>query len=127
MSGSFRSPATPATTITDLNEDSVAHCAGYLSLRDVCNLAMTSSALKRLAYSDSIWQRFFREHWHQQPASHSCANGARELYLARHAALRQFKFVDPFVLEFHEQAKPFNRLLLHKNHLFFSQRINSLK
>ncbi|KAL2336042.1 hypothetical protein Fmac_010488 [Flemingia macrophylla] len=45
---------------TDLDEDVVIHYAGFLSLPDVCNLAMTSSALKHLAYSDSIWQHFFR-------------------------------------------------------------------
>ncbi|KAH1192608.1 hypothetical protein GmHk_19G053800 [Glycine max] len=60
MAEQSRSPVPPATTITDLNEDCIAHCAGHLSLGDVCNLAMASSALKRLAYSDSIWQRFFR-------------------------------------------------------------------
>ncbi|KAG4914566.1 hypothetical protein JHK87_052123 [Glycine soja] len=59
MAEQSRSPVPPATTITDLNEDCIAHCAGHLSLGDVCNLAMASSALKRLAYSDSIWQRFF--------------------------------------------------------------------
>ena len=48
------------TTITDLNEDSLAHCAAYLNLQDVCNLAMTCRYLKRVSYSDFIWQRFFR-------------------------------------------------------------------
>ncbi|XP_027358634.1 uncharacterized protein LOC113867475 isoform X2 [Abrus precatorius] len=115
------SPATPATTITDLNEDSIAQCAAYFNLRDVCNLAMTSTTLKRLAYSDSIWQRFFREHWHQPPPSRLSGIGAREVYLARHTALRQFKFVDPFVVDFDANAKPFNQLLLHKSHVFFSQ------
>ncbi|XP_047162075.1 mitochondrial division protein 1-like [Vigna umbellata] len=117
-----QSPVTPpATTITDLDEDSMVNCATYLSLRDVCNLAMASPALKRLAYSDSIWQRFFSEQWHQQFPSHWSGNGAREVYLARYAALRQFKFFDPFLLEFSEQAKPCNHLLLCENSLFFSQ------
>ncbi|KAL2335549.1 hypothetical protein Fmac_016762 [Flemingia macrophylla] len=119
MAEPLRSP--PATAITDLDEDAVVHCAGFLSLRDVCNLAMTSSALKRLAYSDSIWQRIFREQWHQQLPPHSGGIGAREVYLARHAAVRQFKFVDPFVLELREHAKPVNQLLLCENHLFWSQ------
>ncbi|KAG5129482.1 hypothetical protein AAZX31_13G050100 [Glycine max] len=125
MAEQSRSPATPATTITDLNEDCIAHCAGHLSLGDVCNMAMTSSALKRLAYSDFIWQRFFREHWHLELPWHSSGNGggggARGVYMVRHAALRQFKFVDPFVLDFDAHAKPFDQLLLHKNHLFYSQ------
>ncbi|XP_027923055.1 general transcriptional corepressor TUP1-like isoform X5 [Vigna unguiculata] len=122
MAEPLRSTVTPPeTTISDLDEDSMVHCATYLSLRDVCNLAMASSALKRLAYSDSIWQRFFSEQWHQQFPSHSSGNGAREVYLARYAALRQFKFLDPFLLEFREQAKPCNHLLLRKNSLFFSQ------
>lgn len=43
------------------------------------------------------------------------------MYMVRHAALRQFKFVDPFVLDFDAHAKPFDQLLLHKNHLFYSQ------
>lgn len=125
MAEQSRSPVPPATTITDLNEDCIAHCAGHLSLGDVCNLAMASSALKRLAYSDSIWQRFFRslslsllcysihsilflllnwietkrgkEHWHLELPWRSSGNGAaaRGVYMARHAALRQFMFLDP--------------------------------
>ena len=97
MAEQSRSPVPPATTITDLNEDCIAHCAGHLSLGDVCNMAMTSSALKRLAYSDFIWQRFFREHWHLELPWRSSGNGAaaRGVYMARHAALRQFMFLDP--------------------------------
>ncbi|KAJ1386882.1 WD40/YVTN repeat-like-containing domain superfamily [Sesbania bispinosa] len=122
MAGPSTSPS-PATTITDLNEDSITHCAAYLSLRDVCTLAMTSTALKRLAYSDSIWQRFFTEHWHQQlPGNYSSgSSGARELYLARRTALQQFKFIDPFLLDLYSHPKPFSHLLLHQNHIFFSQ------
>lgn len=149
MAEPLRSPVTPPkTTITDLDEDCMVNCAKYLSLRDVCNLAMTSPALKRLAYSDSIWQRFFRsqclllhfiisirflllnywvetecrrEQWHQQFPLHWSGNGAREVYLARYAALRQFKFLDPFLLDLCARAKPCNHLLLCENSLFFSQ------
>lgn len=67
------------------------------------------------------------EQWHQQFPSHSSGNGAREVYLARYAALRQFKFLDPFLLEFREQAKPCNHLLLRKNSLFFSQVSSCIK
>ncbi|KAL9323432.1 hypothetical protein ACSQ67_008289 [Phaseolus vulgaris] len=123
MAEPSRSPAAapPETTITDLDEDSMVHCATYLSPRDVCNLAMASSGLKRLAYSDSIWQRFFSEQWHQQFPFHSSGNGAREVYLARYAALRQFKFLDPFHLDISQQAKPCNHLLLLEKSIFFSQ------
>jgi hypothetical protein len=55
-------PSSTATTtrITDLNEDSLAHCATYLSLQDLSNLATTCKSLKRVAYSDPIWQHCFR-------------------------------------------------------------------
>ncbi|XP_061360831.1 uncharacterized protein LOC133304785 [Gastrolobium bilobum] len=126
MAGSSpsQSPATKETTISDLDEDTIAHCAAYMNLRDVCNLAMTSTSLKRLAYSDSIWQHFFREHWHQQiPSSHSSGTSrkARELYLTRHTELQQFKFLDPFSLDFFPHVEPINHLLLHKNRIFFAQ------
>lgn len=35
--------------------------------------------------------------------------------------MRQFKFLDPFDLQFREHAKPFNQLLLRKSHLVWSQ------
>lgn len=55
-----RSSFWPATSMTDLNADSLAHCASYLSLQDVSNMAMTCKYLQKVAYSDSIWHRFFR-------------------------------------------------------------------
>ncbi|KAI4351604.1 hypothetical protein L6164_005948 [Bauhinia variegata] len=111
-----------ATTITDLNSDSLAHCASYLNLQDVCNLAMTCNYLKRVAYSDSIWQRFFTERWRQPLSSSSFpSSGWREMYLARRTALQQFKFTDPFVSEFFMDARPFNHLLLDKNDIFLTQ------
>lgn len=48
----------PETTITDLDEDAITHCTTFLTVRDICNLSMTSTTLKRLAYSDSVWQRY---------------------------------------------------------------------
>ena len=48
------------TAITDLNEDSLAHCATFLNLHDIFNLATTCKYLRQAAYSDSIWQRLFR-------------------------------------------------------------------
>lgn len=48
----------PETAITDLDEDAIAHCTTYLTIRDICSLSMTSTTLKRLAYSDSVWQRY---------------------------------------------------------------------
>lgn len=56
-------PSLPATSITDVNVDSLAQCAGYLSLRDLSNMSMTCTYLKKVAYSDSIWQRWFRSNY----------------------------------------------------------------
>ncbi|KAI9118910.1 hypothetical protein K1719_009585 [Acacia pycnantha] len=119
---SNQSQNTATTTITDLNVDSLVHSAAYLNLQDVCNLAMTCRDLKRVAYSDSIWQHFYREHWPQQPYSssiHSC--GVREMYLARLTAVQQFKFADPFVANFYTDVKPFNHLQLSRNDIFLTQ------
>ena len=49
------------TKITELDVDSLAHCASYLdNLQDLSNLAMSCKYLKRVAYSNSIWLRWFR-------------------------------------------------------------------
>ncbi|XP_054792810.1 uncharacterized protein LOC129298420 isoform X2 [Prosopis cineraria] len=110
------------TTITDLNVDSLVHSAAYLNLQDVCNLAMTCKYFKRVAYSDFIWQRLFREHWPQQPSPSSLhSRGLREMYLARRTAVQQFKFADPFVADFYTDVKPFNHLQLSKNDIFLTQ------
>ncbi|GAU47547.1 hypothetical protein TSUD_284140 [Trifolium subterraneum] len=115
------SPA-PATTISDLNEDSIGHCATNLTLRDVCNLAMSSTALKRLAYSDSVWHHLFKDRWHRELAGGSGTSAAREVYISRHNDLQQFKFIDPLVINFRTHAsKPFNHLLLHQNNVIFAQ------
>ncbi|KAJ9683617.1 hypothetical protein PVL29_019263 [Vitis rotundifolia] len=112
-----------STTITDLDADSLAECGRYLDLQDLSNMAMSCKFLKTVAYSDSIWQRWFSEHWPlQMPSTFSQASGVRESYLARRTALRQFKFVDPLAAQFHTDAKPFNHLLLDKNNdIIFSQ------
>ncbi|XP_021905293.1 uncharacterized protein LOC110820171 isoform X2 [Carica papaya] len=112
------------TTITDLNEDSLAHCARYLSLQDVSNMATTCRSLKRIAYSDSIWQRFFRERWPRETLDGSFqTSGIREAYLARRTTLQQFKFSDPVVADFYTtNAKPIDHILLEKDEtIFFSQ------
>ncbi|KAL6960731.1 hypothetical protein U1Q18_038494 [Sarracenia purpurea var. burkii] len=57
-SGNRKSSASP-TTVIDLNIDSLVHCATYLNLQDISSMAMSCKYLKRVAYSDSIWQRFF--------------------------------------------------------------------
>ncbi|GAV70257.1 LOW QUALITY PROTEIN: WD40 domain-containing protein, partial [Cephalotus follicularis] len=113
--------ATTTMTITDLNDDSLAHCASYLSLQDISNVAMSCHSLQRAAYSDSIWQRLFREQWPQElPVSSSRASGVREAYLSRHT-VEQFKFVDPLLAIFYTEPKPFYTLLLGKNDIIFSQ------
>ncbi|KAJ8750196.1 hypothetical protein K2173_014111 [Erythroxylum novogranatense] len=111
------------TTITDLSEDALAHCAFYLRLQDVSNLAVTCKSLKRVAYSDSIWHCLFREHWPKEvpQSSSQTSRGLREAYLSRHAAVQQFKFVDPLTADFHTVARPFDHIVLDNNHIFFSQ------
>lgn len=113
------SSTTATTRITDLNEDSLAHCATYLSLQDLSNLATTCKSLKRVAYSDPIWQHCFREHW---PHELLQTSGLREAYLKRRVAVQQFKFVDPLVAGLYiTDAKPFDHIILDKNDITFSQ------
>ncbi|XP_065620856.1 uncharacterized protein LOC112011713 [Quercus suber] len=111
------------TKITELDVDSLAHCANYLdNLQDLSNLAMSCKYLKRVAYSNSIWLRWFREHWPQQvPSNSSQPLEVREAYLARRTALQKFKFFDPFVDDTFALYKPCNHILLEKNTLTFSQ------
>ncbi|CAL5325102.1 unnamed protein product [Camellia sinensis] len=111
-----------ATTITDLNIDSLVHCATYLNLRDVSSVAMSCKYLRRAAYSDSIWKRFSREQWPEQiSSSFSQTSSMREAYLARHTALHKFKFSDPLVADFYTEPKPYNHLFLNTNEIIFSQ------
>ncbi|KAF7112737.1 hypothetical protein RHSIM_RhsimUnG0199700 [Rhododendron simsii] len=121
-STSTSSSSSGNTEITDMNMDSLVHCASYLNLRDISNLAMSCSYLRRVAYSDPIWLRFSRERWSEQiSSSFPQASGAREAYLARHTALNQFKFIDPLVADSYKEAQPFNHLFLDKNDIIFSQ------
>lgn len=108
------------TKITDLDEDSLGHCATYLSLQDLSNLAMTSKSLKKVAYSDSIWLHRFRERWPLEMLS-SSSSGVRKAYLDWRTALHQFKFADPFVLDLYTEARHFDHLLLDKKDIIFSQ------
>ncbi|KAL4332530.1 hypothetical protein GQ457_07G002290 [Hibiscus cannabinus] len=112
--------AVATTKITDLDEDSLAHCATYLSLQDLSNLAMTSKFLKKIAYSDSIWLHHFRLRWPLEMLS-SCSSGVRKAYLDWRTALHQFKFADPFVLDLYTEARPLDHILLDKNDIIFSQ------
>ncbi|XP_010256532.1 PREDICTED: probable E3 ubiquitin ligase complex SCF subunit sconB [Nelumbo nucifera] len=113
---------TSSTSVTDLDVDSLAHCASYLSLQDLSNMAMTCKFFRRAAYSDSIWQRWFREHWPQQISSSFLqTSGVREAYLARRSALQQFKFVDPFICQLYSSSRPYNYILLDKNDVYLSQ------
>ncbi|TYH76059.1 hypothetical protein ES332_D04G059800v1 [Gossypium tomentosum] len=107
-----------STRITDLDHDSFAHCASFLSLRDLSNLAMSSKSLKSFAYSDSIWLDRFRELWPENfPLS-----GVRKAYLNRRTALHQFKYYDPFVASlFAEGYYTVDNILLDKNDIIFSQ------
>lgn len=116
------SPNLDSTTkVTDMDMDSLVHCASYLSLQDIANMAISCKFLNRVVYSDSIWRRLFRERWPQQePHIMSQTSGARESYLARYIALQQFKFVDPRVCNIHMGAKS-SDLLFSKNSIIFSQ------
>ncbi|KAF3444759.1 hypothetical protein FNV43_RR14452 [Rhamnella rubrinervis] len=106
------------TNVWDLNVDSLAHCATYLSLQDLSNMAMTCKYFRKVAYSDSVWLRWFR---HETPYSSSQTSGIRDAYLSRRTALQQFKFVEPFVFDYLLDAKPFDHVLLDKNEIIFSQ------
>lgn len=117
-----KSRSKPPTRIDDVDEDSLVQCTGDLSLRDVCNMAMSCKYLKRVAYSDPIWQRFSRDQWPKEVlSSFPQLSSVREAYLARHTAAQQLKFVDPMIAEFLVEAKPFNFLHLSKNDIIFSQ------
>ncbi|CAN0857677.1 hypothetical protein LINGRAHAP2_LOCUS6865 [Linum grandiflorum] len=109
----------PSTLITDLNEDSLAHCANYLSRPDLASFATSSKYLFRVAYSDSVWHRLFRERWPHVTTSN--ISRVREAYLARDTAVRQFNFDDPSVLDFYTDAKPFDHILLDDDDIIFSQ------
>lgn len=123
QSQSQSTTTTTTTKITDVDEDSLAHCANYLdNLQDLSNLAMSCKYFKRVAYSNSIWLRWFREHWPQQaPSSSPQTLDVREAYLARRTALQQFKFIDPLVADIYTFPKPYNQILLEKNDFVFSQ------
>ncbi|XP_038904795.1 uncharacterized WD repeat-containing protein alr2800-like [Benincasa hispida] len=112
------------TTITDLDEDSLAHCASFLKRHDIFNLAGTCKYLQQVANSDSIWQRLYRERWqHQLPplASSLASGGARNAYFARLSTLYQCKFEDPSVSSIYTQSQPYGPALLDSDNLFVSQ------
>ncbi|KAK9061762.1 hypothetical protein SSX86_018945 [Deinandra increscens subsp. villosa] len=110
-----------ATKVTDMDIDSLVHCAGYLTLKDISNMAISCKFLNRVVYSDSVWRRLFRERWPQlEPYIKLQTSGLREAYLARYSALQQFKFVDPLDSNVYVEAKS-SDLLLSKNSVILSQ------
>lgn len=85
-------------------------------------MAMTCKYFKKVAYSDSVWFRWFREHWEkQEPSTWSQTSGVREAYLARRKAVHQFKFSNPFDIEFFTDSKSFDHMLIDKNDIIFAQ------
>lgn len=112
-------PAAAATAITDVDVDALAHCADHLTLQEVSNMAMSCRFLRRVAYSDSVWHRLYREKWPRQ-ASASFATGVRRAYLDRLSVLQQFKFVDPLVIDYLTEATC-NAILLEKNNVVLAQ------
>ncbi|MQM16941.1 hypothetical protein Taro_049904, partial [Colocasia esculenta] len=107
-------------TVVDLDADALTHCANFLGLQDLANMAMTCKLFRHAAYSDSMWRRFFRESWPEHFIS-SHLSGARDLYLARQTAVHQFKFEDPLKLQISAHALPHSHVLLNKNDLILAQ------
>ncbi|XP_048494242.1 probable E3 ubiquitin ligase complex SCF subunit sconB isoform X2 [Beta vulgaris subsp. vulgaris] len=111
-----------STSITDLNVDSLAHCANYLNIQDISNMAMTCKFFRNAAYSDSTWHRLFREKWPEHMLGQMPQGSlVRDAYLSRRAAVHRFSFVDPLVADFYTDARPFDHVLLGKNDIIFSQ------
>ncbi|MCL7039388.1 hypothetical protein MKW94_017579 [Papaver nudicaule] len=114
--------STTETTVQDVNVDALAHCAMYLNLQDLSNFATTCKLFKSVAYSDPIWNYWFREHWpHQISSTYLHTAGVREAYLARRSALRGFKFVDPAICQYVASPKINSHILLNKNRIILSQ------
>ncbi|KAF8012993.1 hypothetical protein BT93_I0993 [Corymbia citriodora subsp. variegata] len=78
-------------------------------------MAMSCKFFKRVAYSDSVWHRLYREKWPQQ-VSGNFTTGVRRAYLDRLSALQQFKFVDPLIIGYFTDATV-NGILLEKNNM----------
>ncbi|KAL7611630.1 hypothetical protein Lser_V15G07695 [Lactuca serriola] len=92
------------TKVTDMDIDSLVHCASYLTLQDISNMALSCKYLNRVVYSDSIWRRLYREQWPEQEPyiiSQTSFPTAREAYLGRYSDLQRFKYVDPLVYDVH--------------------------
>ncbi|CAN6702562.1 unnamed protein product [Malus baccata var. baccata] len=113
----------PATSIKDLNADTLAQCTSSISLQDLSNFAVTCKYLRKMAYSDAIWERLFRERWPHKtlPSAISITSGFREAYLSRRMDGLQFKFSDPFTLQMNTNSNPFDQVLLTEKDLIFSQ------
>lgn len=114
---------TTKTTLQDVDVDALAHCAKYLNLQDLSNFATTCKLFKSVAYSDSIWNYWFREHWpFQISLSYLHTSGAsREAYLARRSAVRGFKYIDPAIFQYVASPKANSHILLNKNRIILSQ------
>ncbi|CAN6572085.1 unnamed protein product [Malus baccata var. baccata] len=123
MKRNKRSLSPPATSIVDLNVDSLAQCATNFSLQDLSNVAMTCKYFRMVAYSDFIWRRLYWERWLQQPPSSSSQKPeVREAYLSMHKDSLQFKFSDPNVVDIlTANSNRFDHILLDKNTIIFSQ------
>ncbi|KAL8471532.1 hypothetical protein ACS0TY_028971 [Phlomoides rotata] len=110
-----------STAITDLDIDALTHCASYLNLRGISNLAMSCKYLNKVAYSDSVWQSLYRQEWPALVPLSNQASSIREAYLSRHTAVRQFKYDDPLLHDIYITGKPPHQLLFDKDNIIFSQ------
>lgn len=110
------------TTIMDLNMDSLVHCTSHLNLRDISNMAMSCIYLKKVAYSDSVWQSLSRARWPSRiPYYNSQKSSVRDAYLARHTALQQLKFEDPAIVNLLFNLKSHDHLLFLDNRIILSE------
>ncbi|XP_068647468.1 uncharacterized protein [Aristolochia californica] len=107
----------------DLDADALVQCANRLSLRDLSNMAISCKYFRDVAYSDSVWRRWFRDHWPQQYTSLGLSQifGVREAYVARHIALQQFKFSDPLTKVFVMAPALSSHLLFDKSNIVLAQ------
>uniref|UniRef100_A0A1D1YXI1 F-box/WD repeat-containing protein sel-10 n=1 Tax=Anthurium amnicola TaxID=1678845 RepID=A0A1D1YXI1_9ARAE len=113
-------------TVADLDADSLAHCAGFLGIRDLAHMAISCRLFRQAAYSDSIWRRLFRESWPHHFMSSELSD-AREAYLSRQMAVQQFKFDDPLKFNIPAHACPHSHIILNRNDIIFSQGSQILK
>ncbi|VFQ91907.1 unnamed protein product [Cuscuta campestris] len=111
-----------ATSITDLDADTLANCASFLCLEDVVSMAMSSKQLQAAAYSDHTWNSLFRKRWPLLvPSGFPHQLGAREAYLSRLAYSHQLVFRNPSSAALMTETTPHDILLMDENDIVLSK------